>query len=266
MLRNLRSLRRRKYDVFLCVVVWGVLLTVCVSVVTLLHRGTTAGHLSHRVNFDFLLSDDADADATTDTIDALDVVEDQPSDAAGDAEDEEEESILDQRGGGGAASSGYFFHHAEGVIRRAFSKSSFVDDGDESFVRSEIPKERGGVRGAFGSDDVAVEERVRAQAIGVKCVEDALFLGRRVSPLREGWGFWFDTKVDFLRKDKMLRSNLEALNPLRNPLLQDPDALGLGGLTRADKIVKNYLFQHLKSKSKSKILAFPSRKISQHHL
>ena len=52
-------------------------------------------------------------------------------------------------------------------------------------------------------------------------VEDALMLkvGKRVSPLREGWGEWFDKKSDFLRRDKMFKSNLELLNPLHNAML-----------------------------------------------
>lgn len=50
---------------------------------------------------------------------------------------------------------------------------------------------------AFGSNDFAVEENVRSKAIQVQGVEDALLLkimGSRVSPLREGWGDWFDKK------------------------------------------------------------------------
>lgn len=57
----------------------------------------------------------------------------------------------------------------------------------------------------------------------------------------------------------MLRSNMEGLNPLRNPILQDPDAVGLTRITKADKIIRNYLLRDLKR------LPFPSRKITQYH-
>ncbi|KAL4389653.1 hypothetical protein HN51_010570 [Arachis hypogaea] len=81
-----------------------------------------------------------------------------------------------------------------------------------------------------------------------KGVEDTLLLklGRKYSPLREGWGDWFDKKGDFLRKDKMLRSNLEGLNPLHNPFLQDPDGVGVTGLTKGDKILHKALLNELK--------------------
>jgi len=81
-------------------------------------------------------------------------------------------------------------------------------------------------------------------------------MGRRVSPLREGWGDWFDKKSDFLRKERMLRSGLEGLNPLRNPIIQDPDVAGVTGITKADKIIRNSILHDLKN------LPFPSRKIT----
>ncbi|KAK9937144.1 hypothetical protein M0R45_013953 [Rubus argutus] len=42
------------------------------------------------------------------------------------------------------------------------------------------------------------------------------------SPLRDGWGDWFDKKSDFLRRDKMFKSNLEALNPFAQPNASRP--------------------------------------------
>lgn len=60
----------------------------------------------------------------------------------------------------------------------------------------------------------------------------------------------------------MLRSNMEGLNPLRNPILQDPDALGLTGITKADRIIRNSLLRDLKTK---KLPYFPPRKIIQYH-
>ena len=230
---------------FLCVVVSGLLLLVCVSV-SLLVRRATLSHPSRHVNFDSLLSDSVNDDfiageETIDTIDALDVVEEEPEDAIdADADDDEP---LDRNSG----VSGYFFNHAEGVIRRAISKSSFMEDDDEGPF---VDPEDGG-KTVFGSDDVAVEEKVRSKVLQVKGVEDALLLkgmGRRVSPLREGWGDWFDKKSDFLRKDKMLRSSLEGLNPLRNPIIQDPDAVGVTGITKADKIIRNFMLHDVKTR------------------
>ncbi|XAR56182.1 hypothetical protein NMG60_11036555 [Bertholletia excelsa] len=84
--------------------------------------------------------------------------------------------------------------------------------------------------------------------VEVKGIEDALLLkiGSRVSPLREGWGPWFDAKSDFLRRDKMFKSNMELLNPLNNPLLQDPDGAGVTGLTRGDKLIQKGLLNEFK--------------------
>lgn len=83
----------------------------------------------------------------------------------------------------------------------------------------------------------------------VRSVEDALMLksgGKRLSPLREGWGDWFDKKGAFLRKDRMFRSNFETLNPLNNPLLQDPDGVGVTGLTSGDKVVQMWRLSEVK--------------------
>lgn len=115
---------------------------------------------------------------------------------------------------------------------------------------------------AFGSDDIPVDESIRRKVIEVKGVEDALLLkvGRRVSPLREGWGDWFDKKSDFLRKDKMLRSNLEGLNPLHNPILQDPDGVGVTGLTKGDKILHKALLNEFKR------VSFHGRKTQENKL
>ncbi|GAB2213735.1 hypothetical protein Droror1_Dr00018048, partial [Drosera rotundifolia] len=101
---------------------------------------------------------------------------------------------------------------------------------------------------AFGSDDVPVDEDVRKKVLEVNGIEDALLLklGSRTSPLREGWGPWFDAKSDFFRKDRMFKSDLEALNPQNNPLLQDPDGVGVTGLTRGDKVVQKGLLNEQK--------------------
>ncbi|XP_057453205.1 uncharacterized protein At4g19900-like [Lotus japonicus] len=248
MLRNLRSRRRPRYGGFACVVVSALLIMLSVSVL-LRYIPPHRRYPSHEVNYDSLLSDSANDDATggEDTIDALDVVEEQPTDA----EEDDDPSIEEQNN-----ASGYFFYHVEGVIRRAFSKRSMMEQWDEEVWLFPAVAEDSG-RGAFGSDDVAVEERVRMKAIEVKGVEDALLLkvGKMVSPLREGWGDWFDKKGDYLRKDKMLRSNLEGLNPLHNPILQDPDAVGLTGLTKADKLLHKSFLNEFKTHP------FPPRKM-----
>ena len=93
-----------------------------------------------------------------------------------------------------------------------------------------------------------MDEEVRAKVVQIKGIEDALLLklGSRDSPLREGWGPWFDAKSDFLRKDRMFKSNLEVLNPLNNLLLQDPDGVGVTGLTRGDRIMQKALLLDMK--------------------
>lgn len=144
--------------------------------------------------------------------------------------------------------SGYFFDHVSGVIRRGFSKRR-IEDWDEDYNGFSVglgALDKSKV--AFGSDDVPVDMEVRRRMSEVLGIEDALLLkvGNRVSPLRDGWGDWFDKKSDFLRRDKMFKSNLEALNPLRNPMLQDPDAVGISGLTRGDKALQKWWLNHFK--------------------
>ncbi|GFS44867.1 alpha 1,4-glycosyltransferase family protein [Actinidia rufa] len=156
--------------------------------------------------------------------------------------DEEEEDEADQ-----SRVSKYYFDHVNGVIRRAFDKRSIDQWEDyESFDAGVGSEDQSNM--AFGSDDVAVDEDVRRKVVEVKGIEDMLLLkiGSRVSPLREGWGPWFDAKSDFLRRDRMFKSNLEILNPLNNPILQDPDGVGITGLTRGDRIVMNGLSNEFK--------------------
>ncbi|KAK9152449.1 hypothetical protein Syun_010758 [Stephania yunnanensis] len=64
--------------------------------------------------------------------------------------------------------------------------------------------------------------------------------------MREGWGEWFDKKGDFLRRDRMFRSNLELLNPMNNMLLQDPDSVGLTVLTRGDKLMQKAMLNEFR--------------------
>ncbi|KAM6575133.1 hypothetical protein CsatA_023460 [Cannabis sativa] len=143
---------------------------------------------------------------------------------------------------------GYFYDHMNGVIRRAFSRRSIEDWDDENLGFNVGLTTEDQSKAAFGSDDVPVDEAVRRKASEVASVEDALLLklGGRVSPLREGWGEWFDKKSDFLRRDRMFKSNLEVLNPLNNPFLQDPDGLGVTTLTRGDRLVQKLILNDFK--------------------
>ncbi|KAK2434953.1 alpha 1,4-glycosyltransferase family protein [Trifolium repens] len=250
----LRSRRRSRYGGLLCAVVSALLLLITFS---LLRSNIHHRFLSHSVNYDSLLSDSSNEDTTggEDTIDALDVVEEQTQESPTDAE-EDDDPIEESN-----KASGYFFYHVEGVIRRSFSKRSMmtmIEESNEGFRIFEMSNvDRG--KTSFGSDDVAVDENVRMKMMEVKGIEDALLLkiGKKVSPLREGWGVWFDKKSDYLKKDKILRSNLEALNPLHNPILQDPDNVGLTGLTKVDKLLHKSFVNEFKK------IPFPSRKITR---
>ncbi|XP_004493581.1 uncharacterized protein At4g19900-like [Cicer arietinum] len=254
MLRNLRSRRRSRYGGILCGVVSVILLLTSVS---FFRRHSHHRFRSHGVNYDTLLSDSSNDEATNgeDTIDALDIVEEQTQESTTDAEEDDDPTDESNK------ASGYFFYHVAGVIRRSFSKRSMTmmtEEFNEGFtVFDTVSEDRG--KAAFGCDDVAVDERVRMKLMEVKGIEDALLLkvGKKVSPLREGWGDWFDKKSDFLKKDKMLRANLEALNPLHNTILQDPDTVALTGLTKIDKLLHKSLVNEFKT------IPFPSRKITR---
>ncbi|KAK9734889.1 hypothetical protein RND81_04G169700 [Saponaria officinalis] len=190
--------------------------------------------------------------SSEDRIDELDIVDDD-SNLSNEEEilrglDSEGEDLESSRSGG-SGSSRYYFDHVNLVIRHAFDRPSIDDfdrwDGDDYakvFQHDQAPTKL-----PIASDDVPVDDEVRRKIITVNTVEDALLL--KSSPLRQGWGPWFDAKTDFLRKDKMFRSNLELLNPLNNLLLQDPDAVGVTGLTRGDKIVHKALLSQMKKKA-----------------
>lgn len=144
--------------------------------------------------------------------------------------------------------SGFFYDHVNGAIRRRFSGRS-IDDWDDDYLGFSLGRTaEDQSKAAFGSDDVPVDETVRRKASEVVGIEDALMLkvGERVSPLREGWGDWFDKKSEFLRRDRMFKSNLEILNPLNNPMLQDPDGIGVTTLTRGDRLVQKSLLSEFK--------------------
>ncbi|CAH2078493.1 unnamed protein product [Thlaspi arvense] len=185
-----------------------------------------------------------------------DAIEDDRNDGVSNEEDEnqdaEQEVDLNRNK---ASCTGFYFDHVTGVIRRAFNKRS-IDEWDYDYAgfsigsgaasddSSSVEKSRA----AFGSDDVPLDESIRRKIVEVSSVEDALLLksSKRVSPLREGWGDWFDKKGDFLRRDRMFKSNIETLNPLNNPMLQDPDGVGITTLTRGDKVVLNWRLSEIK--------------------
>ncbi|KAI4299897.1 hypothetical protein L6164_033318 [Bauhinia variegata] len=258
MLRNLRSRRRPCYGGFICAVIAAILLLLSVYILSIRPKGLSVshprfhGHL-HRnsktlrgVLYDSLVSDSDNEDIsdTDDKIDALDDVEEQlEEDELGNIEPEDEDEPFDQN-----KVSGYFFDHVKGVIRRTINKRSIEEWNDGqvgSFLGSWMEDP---IKAVFGSDDAPVDEQVRRKAIQVMGIEDALLLkmGKKVSPLREGWGEWFHKKADFLRKEKMLKPNLEILNPLNNPILQDPDGLGVTGLSKCDRIVRKSLLAEFK--------------------
>lgn len=192
--------------------------------------------------------------STEDRIDEHDdAIEEDRNDGASNEDDEnqdaeQEREVTADPNRSKASSSGFYFDHVDGVVRRAFNKRSIAEwdydytgfsNDDESSVKSQA---------LFGSDDVPLDEAIRKKMVEVASVEDALLLksGKRVSPLREGWGDWFDKKGAFLRKDRMFRSNFETLNPLNNLMLQDPDGVGVTGLTAGDKVVQMWRLSEVK--------------------
>ncbi|KAI4332566.1 hypothetical protein L6164_017462 [Bauhinia variegata] len=248
MLRNLRSRRRPRYGAYICAVISALLLLFSVSLLyTRLSHSHPHTHLyrnsrpfnhadSHSLVSD---SDDEGISGGDDRIDELDIVEEDQRVADLDEENEG----LDQ-----TKVSGYFFDHLSGSIRKAFKRRSIEEWDDDlvGFILGSRADDRS--KAAFGSDDVPLDEEVRSKAIQVKGIEDALLLkmGGRGSPLREGWGDWFDKKGDFLRRDRMFKSNWDVMNPLNNPMLQDPDGVGVTGLTRGDRIVQKWWMNEFK--------------------
>ncbi|XP_077244455.1 alpha 1,4-glycosyltransferase family protein isoform X2 [Tasmannia lanceolata] len=195
-----------------------------------------------------LLTDDFEKDdfdgRSDDRIDIFDEIEEENDEEARVLdEDEEDSEIVEETG---KRNSGYFYDHVMGVTRRAFDKQ-WIDklDGELGFDMGLKLEDRS--KTAFASDDQPVDEDVRLKLEEVKGIEDALLLKTRKGPskLRDGWAPWFEKKGDFLRKDKMFRSNLDLLNPLHHPLLQDPDSPGSTSLTRGDKLMQKALWREI---------------------
>lgn len=262
MFRNLRSRRRPRYGAYVCAAAAAILLLLSV---TLLHSRLTFSRHSHyqlhpnqtppsddivTITTD-RLHDDPDPgnkSVDDDRIDELDVVEEE-NDQSKVSDDEILRGVeLEEDDSDQARVSGYYFDHVMGVIRRAFDKRSI--DQWEDYVGFDVGLgEEDKSKRVFGSDDVPVDEDVRRKVGEITGVEDALLLKtkHRVSPLREGWSGWFDAKSDFLKRDRMFKSTLELLNPLNNPMLQDPDVAGVSGLTRGDRMVQKAMFNEFKN-------------------
>ncbi|OMO70407.1 hypothetical protein CCACVL1_18940 [Corchorus capsularis] len=275
MLRNLRSRRRPRYGAQFCAVISALLLLFSVSLLYSRLSLSSKPHIypqhSSVVNdvvfpSNPLLSDSDDdvttstATATTkdDKIDELDTLEDndtvliEEDNNNNEIELEEEQEMTSVNHKDKIFSSGHFyFDHLTGSIKRSFNKRSIEDwDYDGGFLNEGFLGEDVKIKAAFASDDIPLDEEVRRKMSEVESVEDALLVkkigGKNVNPLREKWGDWFDKKGDFLRRDRMFKSNLEVLNPLSNPLLQDPDGVGVTGLTRGDRMVQKWILSEFK--------------------
>ncbi|KAK6150219.1 hypothetical protein DH2020_017744 [Rehmannia glutinosa] len=260
MLRHLRTRRRPRYGAHFCAIIAAVLLLLSVTLLySRLSFFNSHPRHPHPLPHDSLsfnpLLDDLDSEALTtsnsndDRIDELDdaIVDDNSNSNNEEilADEEEEESVQNQNTAG---SSSYFFDHVSGVIRRSFNRRSIEEWEDYVPFNLKLTSDLGfgndDSKPVFGSDDVLVEEKLRMKLSEVKKIEDALLL--KGSVLREGWGEWFDKKGDFLRRDRMFKSNIEVLNPLNNPILQDPDGAGVTGLTKGDRIFQKGLLNEFK--------------------
>ncbi|VFQ71960.1 unnamed protein product [Cuscuta campestris] len=259
MFRNLRSRRRPRYGAQLCALAAAVFLLLSVSLLyTRLnffhshHPRSYASHYDADLINNPLIDDLADPDfrssSSEDRIDELDdavqltVKEEENPEA-----DEEEGDEINQNSK--VSSRTYFYDHQLGVVRRAFNMRSIEEWEDyvnfESSLKIGFGYGRDESKDAIASDDLPVDEKVRKKLSEVRNIEDALLL--KGSPLREGWEDWFDKKSDFLRRDRMFRSNLESLNPNNNPMLQDPDGSGVTGLTRGDRLMLKGLMNEFKN-------------------
>ncbi|KAF6136845.1 hypothetical protein GIB67_043234 [Kingdonia uniflora] len=267
MLRTAPTRRRPRYGAQICAIIAALLLLLSLS---LLHSRLSFDRKPHYqsqpssstldaiVEFSQDSADDLDAivlnplikdvgndgsgNGEDDRIDEFDVVDDEESRVSDEEEilrgvENEEDSELDGVGlDSRRRSSGFVFDHVVINPWEDYS-SSFNLNSEDHRRKSKI---------TFGSDDEPVDEEIRSKLDEVKGIEDALLL-KKNSKLREGWAPWFEKKSDFLRRDKMFKSNLEFLNPLNNPLLQDPDGFGSTTvLTRGDKLMQKALLNEFR--------------------
>jgi hypothetical protein len=178
------------------------------------------------------------ANPDDDRIDELDVLDE---DAAGaDAADDATASA--------AAATSLVWDHIAGAARLPFRLPAAGESLPAGQPRLDSPRRIAAA--AFGSDDELVDLELRVEISSIAGIEDALLLKPASAKgaetrLRAGWARWLEGKADYLRRDRMLRSNLESLNPRNHPLLQDPDSPGLTSLTRGDRMVQRLLLAEL---------------------
>ncbi|CAO1941559.1 unnamed protein product [Urochloa humidicola] len=173
-----------------------------------------------------------------DRIDELDVLDE---DAAG--ADEAEDSSASA-----ATATSLVWDHVAGAARLPFRLPAASESLSAGLPRLDSPRRIDAA--AFGSDDELVDLELRVEISSIAGIEDALLLKpasvkAAETRLRAGWARWLEGKADYLRRDRMLRSNLESLNPRNHPLLQDPDSPGLTSLTRGDRMVQKMLLAEL---------------------
>ncbi|TVU38386.1 hypothetical protein EJB05_11753 [Eragrostis curvula] len=197
------------------------------------------------------------ANPDDDRIDELDVLDE---DAAGaDAADDVSASTT-------AAVASLVWDHAAGAARLPFRLPTAVDALPVGKPHLDAPRRIAAA--VFGSDDELVDLDLRMEISSIRGVEDALLLKPASSGaetrLRAGWARWLEGKADYLRRDRMLRSNLESLNPRNHPLLQDPDSPGLTSLTRGDRMVQRMIVAEIekpasKNLERRRLLAYENK-------
>jgi len=227
--KMLRSRRRSPYGAYLCAVISAVLLLLSVS---LLYSRLSLSNSNPPSNPRTLLSDeDSDLSTTSDPIDELDFI---------DLDQQQQQTQS-------PPTNPYFFDPITSSIRRSFKTPPIFTSSitTDDFTILSPPQDPS--KFAFTSDDIPLDDEVRRKATVITSIEDALLL--KSPSLRGIWGEWFDKKSVFLRKDKMLKSSFEAFNPMLNPLLQDPDSVGVSSLTRGDKILQKWWINEFKKVS-----------------
>ncbi|CAL0313600.1 unnamed protein product [Lupinus luteus] len=231
MLTTLPPRRRSSYAAYSCAVFSALLLLLSLSLLySRLSPSNTHSHSTTATNDNDNNNDDLN---TNDPIDEFDIIDDQQ-------QQQIDDYALHQ------LSAHYFFDPLTSSIRSSFKKSRPGEDGYNSALKLILGSSAEDSRSktAFASDDIPIDDDVRRKSVEVRGIEDALLM--KDSPLRELWGDWFDKKSVFLRKDRMFRSNFDVLNPLHNPMLQDPDAVGVAGFTRGDRIVQKWWLHEFK--------------------
>lgn len=248
MLKKLRSRRHPRYTTHIAALIAAVLLLLSVTILYI--RLTSDRHSHHHNNqssdltFNPLLEEFDLIDRIPSDDDKIDILDDTIHDDPDPrAQDDENENEIDNNQ---SRVSKYYFDHVQGVIRRAFDKRSIDQWEDYASFDSNFDSKTSLIDLAFSSDDIVLNDNVRTKLAGVIGIEDALLL-TRVSNLRQGWGNWFEKKSDFLRRDRMFKSNLELLNPLNNPFLQDPDGVGVTLFSKGDKLIQKRIVREFKN-------------------